>query len=148
MQTGEALLNKSTFGAQQLATDWVDVSEAGDAAPAAGRPPRFGFDALRIPLYLAWADRRAALAPFQAFWRPYLEARKPPPAWLDVATGEAAPYALSAGGLSVANWICGAGATPGEATGDYYSDVLAALVWLARSDNKALAWSTMRSGAA
>jgi endoglucanase len=133
-QAGKALLDRAGFGAMRLPTDWVDLSADGNLAPAAGRPPRFGFDAVRIPLYLAWAGDRARLAPFQAFWRPLLQAAKRPPAWIDVVTSETSPYAASNGATAVAEWICGVEAPAGGAQGDYYGDALAALTALARRE--------------
>ncbi|RME65779.1 MAG: hypothetical protein D6790_01280, partial [Caldilineae bacterium] len=35
---------------------------------AAGKPPLFSFDAVRVPLYLAWAGEDALLKPFASFW--------------------------------------------------------------------------------
>src|SRR5262249_35071453 len=51
---GLALLGKARFGAWGLTTDWVLLRANGAVAPAANMPPRFGFDAIRIPLYLVW----------------------------------------------------------------------------------------------
>jgi endoglucanase len=130
---GEALLGKAAFGPAKLPSDWVDLAAGGAVAPAAGRPPRFGYDAIRTPLYLAWARRTAGLAPYQAFWGPDVAAGKPPPAWVDVTSGEAASYPAAPGGVAVARWTCGAPAAA-VPPGDYYSDVLAALVWLARTE--------------
>lgn len=138
--SGERLLDSAAFGAMRLPTDWVDLGAEGAVAPAAGRPPRFGFDALRVPLYLAWAGRRARLAVFQALWRPYLQQKRPPPAWIDVVTGEAAPYVASPGATLSVNWICGTSLPPTEETGDYYSDALGALAWMARRETEASSW--------
>jgi len=131
---GGKLLDASGFGQARLPTDWVDLDAAGAAAPAAGRPPRFGFDAVRVPLYLAWAGERSRLASFEALWRPVLRRRARPPAWIDVLTGETAPYAASPGVTAAASWICGLEAPPGAPAGDYYSDVLAALTTLAKRE--------------
>jgi endoglucanase len=131
---GGKLLDRAGFGPARLPTDWVDLDANGGVAPAAGRPPRFGFDALRVPLYLAWAGDRSRLAAFQAFWGPTLQHGKKPPAWVDVLTGELAPYAASAGASAVAGWICGKEVPTAEAVGDYYSDALAALTALARRE--------------
>lgn len=138
--TGERLLDAAAFGPLRLPTDWVDLSAAGAISPAAGRPAQFGFDALRIPLYLAWAGRRARLDVFKAAWRPNLEQKRPPPAWIDVATAETAPYAASPGATAVASWICGTSLPPTDDKADYYSDALAALVWMAQRDRRSMAW--------
>lgn len=132
---GGKLLDQTAFGPARLPSDWVDLYASGGLAPAAGRPSRFGFDAVRVPLYLAWAGDPARLAPFQAFWRLSLQQGKRPPAWIDVVTGETAPYAASAGATTVAGWICGLDVAPSDTPGDYYGDALAALATLARRES-------------
>ncbi|MGI4765319.1 MAG: glycosyl hydrolase family 8 [Janthinobacterium lividum] len=54
--TGLSLLRASSFGPLHLPTDWVALGH-GAPRPAASFPPLFGYDAIRIPLYLAWAGR-------------------------------------------------------------------------------------------
>ena len=54
--TGLALLQASSFGPLRLPSDWVALGQGGPR-PAARFPPLFGYDAIRIPLYLAWAGR-------------------------------------------------------------------------------------------
>jgi endoglucanase len=54
--TGLALLQASSFGPLRLPTDWIALG-SGIPHPAAKFPPLFGYDAIRIPLYLAWAGR-------------------------------------------------------------------------------------------
>jgi endoglucanase len=134
--TGERLADAAAFGAFRLPTDWVDVAASDEVAPAAGRPPRFGFDAVRAPLYLAWSGRWARLAAAQAFWRPYLAKAQAPPAWIDVTSGETAPYAASTGAAAVAAFVCDMAVPPAAGAGDYYSDALGALVWLARRESR------------
>ncbi len=52
--SGLRLLEVARFGAMQLPSDWISV--AGPTPKIAkGFPPTFGYDAIRIPLYLAWA---------------------------------------------------------------------------------------------
>lgn len=50
-QTGRRLVNETRFGPLELPTDWLSLREA-VAAPAAGFTPEFGYNSLRIPLYL------------------------------------------------------------------------------------------------
>lgn len=134
IRDGERLMADSRFGPSQLPTDWVDIDSTGAIGPARGRPARFGFDAVRVPLYLSWSGRFAALAPFQRFWQGFVARNQPIPAWIDVVDGSQAPYALSRGGQQIvdltlrrnANW---GGAVPGE---DYYSTALADLASVAR----------------
>ena len=67
--SGRQLLAKARFGAWNLPPDWLEVS-SGTLAPAAGFPAEFGWNALRIPLHLAWSGEKDAglYAPFTKFW--------------------------------------------------------------------------------
>lgn len=66
---GYALLAAARFGKAGLPTDWVSVKEKAPA-PAAGRPPLFSYDAIRVPLYLAW-DASAPKAAFEPYARAF-----------------------------------------------------------------------------
>jgi len=128
---GELLLQRARFGAVSLPTDWIDVNDNG-LQPAAGHPARFGFDAMRIPLYLGWSGRRDALAPFRTFWGGYVARKQQIPAWIDVLTGEIAPFALSPGGQAVANYaLTGKAAVGPTLPADYYASTLMLLTDLA-----------------
>ena len=67
--SGLALIEKAKFGPSQLPADWISLVGA-KPAPADGFDKRFGYDAIRIPLYLFWGNlatpQRAA--PFAAIW--------------------------------------------------------------------------------
>jgi len=94
---GLGLLAKARFGEWKLTPDWISVDRKGRVAPAANLPPRFGFDAIRIPLYLIWGrvattDRLAADI---KFWDGFAD--KPVPAWIDVTNGKVAPFAAPSG---------------------------------------------------
>ena len=64
------------------------------------RPPRFPFDAVRAPVWLAWAGLRQEPALLRAhrFWM----AAAPPAAWGDLATDSPAPYPAPAGLVAAA----------------------------------------------
>lgn len=47
---GRALIAEAGFGGRRLPPDWLSL--AGEARPAEGFPAEFGYNALRIPLYL------------------------------------------------------------------------------------------------
>ena len=137
---GIGLLRESCFGPARLPADWVAVSRGtGRVSPAPGRPPRFGFEAVRVPLWLAWAGltEEPGLAGPAAFWREHWAARPgtPPPAWVGLADGEAAAQAALPGMTEVARLA--AGCPPGApapapvAEGPYYSAALALLARLA-----------------
>jgi len=124
---GEWLIQSARFGAFGLPTDWVDVANDGRVTPAAGRPPRFGFDAIRVPLYLTMGGRNAEAANVARFWR---TTKSPLPAWVDVTTAERAPFAVSAGGRAVARRVLGAAVSSVTDDPDYYSAVLGSLARL------------------
>lgn len=54
--SGYTLLRSTRFGTANLPTDWISIA-GGKAKPAEGFPPRFSYNAVRIPLYLAWAEK-------------------------------------------------------------------------------------------
>jgi endo-1,4-beta-D-glucanase Y len=54
VQSGLDALKLARFGADALPTEWVSLKD-GKAKPADGFPQQFGYNAIRIPLYLAWA---------------------------------------------------------------------------------------------
>ena len=126
---GERLMTDIRFGSFRLPTDWVDVAANGILSPAAGRPPRFGFDAIRVPLYLAWSGRTRALGPYRSYWKACLRDKRLIPAWIDVSNSQIAPFPLSLGGVSVVHLVVDG--HPAPASGDYYSTALANLTGLA-----------------
>ncbi len=123
---GEKLVVEARAGPLELPTDWTDIDADGHPKPAADKPPRFGFDAIRIPLYLSLGNRRAGAETIARFWRSYAEQGKPIPAWVDVKTGEVAPYPLSDGGYAVVRRLLGdtSRMRPAAGPADYYSTVL------------------------
>ena len=69
-RNGLALISASRFGTFSLPTDWESLGGSG-LAPAAGFPSGFGYNAIRIPLYLAMDgadDSRQALRRFAGSW--------------------------------------------------------------------------------
>lgn len=144
-RAGLALLADARFGRWGLTPDWVDL-DRDEIAPASRFPPRFGFDAIRIPLYLIWGGQAtpARLASFLDFWNDY--GTKPAPAWTDVMDNSVAPYPGSTGYQAVVALARGFGqsdqATPLPTIGDkddyykddYYAASLTLLAALARSD--------------
>jgi len=94
---GLALLAEARFGRWGLTPDWIDLDKKGGVEPASKFPARFGFDAIRIPLYLIWGGEATPerLASYLDFWNDY--GRKPAPAWTDVKDNSVAPYAGSTG---------------------------------------------------
>lgn len=119
---GQTLLTRARFGPHNLPTDWVDVAPDGRMAPAKDRPPRFGFDAIRVPLYLSMVDQRRLAEPIARYWRSF--GARPIPAWVDVQTGETAPYSLSSGAMAVMHRLLGSRLTDPMPQSDYYASVL------------------------
>lgn len=69
MTTGLEVLGKARFGDRKLPADWLQVSPSG-IVPDPARTPVFGYDGLRIPLYLMLAgyNQPAVLQPFYDDW--------------------------------------------------------------------------------
>jgi len=109
---GVALIERGVFGPWRLPPDWLLIEPSGALRPAPGFRPHFGFNAVRVPLHLAWAGLAdtGRLSPFLTFW-----AQRPAPAWVDLQTGETAPYPISSGVLAIAEV---ARATAGQVSAD------------------------------
>ena len=135
---GLAMLQKGVFGAWSLPPDWLAVSRPGLALqPAPSWPPRFSFDAIRVPLWLTWANEmpEAMAASFTQYWEssafPYR------PAWVNLQDGSFAKFAAPSGMAAIANLTMAAIADtqpdlPSVAdAADYYSAALTLLSYLA-----------------
>lgn len=131
IQQGLDLTAAAGFGRWRLPTDWTQIDREGLVSPAMDRPARFGFDAVRVPLYLAWSGRMNALAPFRRYWT---ETRKANgwPAWIDVTTDEVAPYLASDGVRAIAALTLGQPLDGVSSPEDYYSQSLYMLAAQAR----------------
>lgn len=116
-------MTQARFGPSSLPVDWFQIDSAGKLAPANDKPPRFGFDAIRVPLYAAAGRRMAVAETVVAWWKPYDQSGQPIPAWSDAITGETAPYPLSAGGMAVVGRVLGH-AQPDALAQDYYAAIL------------------------
>lgn len=92
LNDGLSLITAGRFGEWMLPPDWLLLDHASHLRPAPGWPPRFSFDAIRIPLWLAWSRRlpSALYQALHAFWT----SRSGPdtPAWIDLATNESPSY--------------------------------------------------------
>lgn len=137
--TGLALLEEARFGEHQLPPDWLELPASGQSSPrlAAGFEQRYGFEAVRLPLYLSWAGETGALL------RPFLDlqgafATKPfVPAWLDLTSDATAPYAASQGVAAIAALAAGQARLPDlDPAASYYS---ASLLMLARAAQRDIA---------
>jgi endoglucanase len=90
----------------KMPTDWISLADE-TAAAARGFPSVFGYDAVRIPLYLAWGrpNDRSALEVFAPL---LTSARIRSPSVIDLRTGRAQePLALprtQKPHLAIARW--------------------------------------------
>ncbi|AEI37106.1 MAG: glycosyl hydrolase family 8 [Zymomonas mobilis subsp. pomaceae] len=135
IESGKKLLSRARFGLPQLPTDWVDFKNDGSLAPAADKQPYFGFDAIRIPLYLIWGGEDALAVPFAVYWNSYLTHNQPIPAWIDLNTQAIAPYPLSTGGMAIVHLMLNKPITSKiTEQDDYYSAALLALAEIAHEE--------------
>jgi len=134
VDTGLRLIERARFGAHNLPPDWLET--AGDLRPADGFPPRFGYDAVRIPLYVTWGGVADAsrLDPIRTFWTSTSQS----PAWVDLITGEVSPETQSPGMAAVRRLTLDKNSkSAGNAdlpTGDYYSTSLLMLTRVMEQD--------------
>ena len=98
--TGLQLIQEARFGKWQLPPDWLKLE---DDKMIAVDGDQFGYDAVRIPLYLIWGRQASppSIKPFQNYWGSF--AGKPFPAWVNVLTGDLATYNASVGFQSIAD---------------------------------------------
>ena len=81
---GMKLLAQARFGRWGLPADWIEITtNGGPPLLPSGRQARFSYDAVRVPLYLAWAglDHHPALCDVADFWQSHPGA----PAEVDLA---------------------------------------------------------------
>ena len=105
-QDGLDLIDDARFGRWGLPPDWLRLAKSGRLEPAPEWPARFGYDAIRIPLYLIWGGlgRPERLAAFRAFWRQY-KAERRQPSWTSFGDDAVASYPASAGFAAVAQLV-------------------------------------------
>ena len=134
-QDGLALVLQGRFGRWGLPPDWLRVGrQDGGLSIAPGWPPRFSYDAIRVPLHLTWA-RLPAGPMLEAFGRYWTSRPGGAPGWVDLNSNETAPYTAPSGlqavGAIATAAIGGRTATipPVMMATDYYS---AGLVLLSR----------------
>ncbi len=68
-RSGLVLLEQARFGAQKLPAEWTALDKS-EPHPASGFNATFAYNAIRIPLYLAWsgAGSPTDLTPFVTLW--------------------------------------------------------------------------------
>jgi endoglucanase len=102
-QNGLKMLQYAHFGRWGLPPDWLKLSDP--VAPADGFPARFGYDALRIPLYLLWSKRETAalMAPYHDFWS-YFAGGRFLPAWTNLGDDSVDSHDAGSGIHAIAAW--------------------------------------------
>jgi endoglucanase len=136
-EDGRLLLENGRFGPWSLPPDWLRIGRIDSAlSPAPGWPPRFSYDAVRVPLWWCWQKLPVgpAMQSIGRFWS--ASSPNAPPAWVDLKSNEVASYAASPGMIAIMRLMRlaagGAEEIPSplvENVGNYYD---AALVLLAR----------------
>ncbi len=94
-ETGVRLLQEAQFGKWHLPPDWLLLD--GDTLTPAD-DARFGYDAVRIPLYLIWGKVATPdlLKPYQSFWGTYQDPSFLP-SWVDLNSNITGTYNASTG---------------------------------------------------
>jgi endoglucanase len=84
-RNGLAMLQYAYFGRWALPPDWLKLGTP--VAPAEGFPARFGYDAVRIPVYLLWSrrDTPALLKPYREYWAAFDGSARVLPAFTNLA---------------------------------------------------------------
>ncbi|MGR9046235.1 MAG: glycosyl hydrolase family 8 [Gammaproteobacteria bacterium] len=91
--SGRALLRQARFGRWQLPPDWLTIDDADTISPA--KSGRFGYDAVRIPLYLDFAGfEDDFLEPFAECWSFY---QGYTPAWIALEENVMDSYGAGSG---------------------------------------------------
>lgn len=106
LQDGLNLLPEATFGANELPADWITVDAQGTVDVWHERPARFGYEAVRIPLYLIWAghcvsDLHAAI---DSAWA-RLGSDGSPPSYVGLFDGDTPGYTSSSGYRAISSLI-------------------------------------------
>lgn len=102
IEPGEDLLRTARFGAWQLAPEWVLLDDKGRTFLPQGFRPDFGYNAVRIPLYVAWHNPSSPLLePFATFWASFPELSEMP-ATVDLLSGDFGPHPSLPGMQAVA----------------------------------------------
>lgn len=100
---GLRMARMARYGRWGLVPDWISVPRGmGRINIAPNRPARFSYDAVRVPLYLAWAGcgGEPIVSAAAQFWHDPSLSRMP--AWADLRTNDVSSYAADPGIAAVA----------------------------------------------
>lgn len=103
-KAGLTILQYANFGRWGLPPDWLILTE--QVAPSDYFPERFGYEAVRIPLYLLWSRHESAalLKPYKQFWE-YFKGARFLPAWANLKNDSVDSYDASLGVRKLAQWV-------------------------------------------
>jgi endoglucanase len=104
VKSGMAILQYARFGRWGLPPNWLKLDSV--VAPSEGFPPRFGYDAVRIPIYLLWSHRETdvLLKPYRDFWAHFTGAGFLP-SWTSFQDDSVGSYDAGSGVHAVAQWV-------------------------------------------
>jgi len=104
-QSGRYLIAHARFGEWQLPPDWLQLGETPQLATT--HKPRYGYDAIRVPLNLVWAeiDDPVLLKPFSHFHKSIIQLGSHLPSWVDLANNQLGEYDAPAGMKAVYNLL-------------------------------------------
>lgn len=103
-RSGRELIAEARFGNARLVPDWLDLSATG-LAPSIRFKPQHGYNAVRVPLHLAWSSLGGVdlLAPYLSWWASFVD--RNPPAWIDLVDGSTSDYPWSSGMAAIAQVV-------------------------------------------
>lgn len=127
------LLQDIDWGRFKLPTDWISLSATGKTYPAARWPARVSYDAIRVPMYIKWAEPNN---PILVRWSDWFRAypRNSMPAWENMVDQSTAVYPMRGGLMAVRDLTLGQlslSDTQVLVSDDYYSSSLKLLSVLA-----------------
>ncbi len=136
-RNGLELVKQVRFGPANLPTEWISLHD-GEPRPADGFAKQFAYNAIRIPLYIAWAGlgQREIYMPFVTIWRIPRSGGLP---IVDATTGKPSEWLSEKGYTAIsALTACAANQTPFSAedtavhsTESYYAVTLDLLALIA-----------------
>ena len=138
-KSGLSILRYSYFGRWRLPPDWLRLSDP--VTPGGTPPERFGYDAVRIPVYLLWSrqENDSLLQPYREFWG-HFAASRVTPAFTNLKDDSVDSHGGGAGIRAIAQVVAeyprlSVGRLPALEKGEsYYSAVLLLLAKIALRD--------------
>ncbi len=98
IESGKQLTREASRGDWKLTPDWIDLYPGVPPRPSSSKPVRFGYEAVRLPLYLVWSGDfdEDIIQNSVNFWEA-TALKKYTPAWIDLMDGSYAEYEAPAG---------------------------------------------------